>query len=90
MAVRIPWDKFETAILIEGCVDYNENKITKKEAVKRVSNELRQRALNKGEKIDDIYRNENGISMQFEIINSLIRKTDCGLHKASKLFREMS
>lgn len=89
MAVRIPWDKYETAILIEACVDYNNNRITKKAAIRRVSNELRQKAVDEGKIIDDIYRNENGISMQFEIINSLIRHTGCGLHNASKLFLDM-
>lgn len=89
MAVRIPWDKYETAILIEACVDYNNNRITKKTAIRRVSNELRQKAVDEGKIIDDIYRNENGISMQFEIINSLIRHTGCRLHNASKLFSDM-
>ena len=89
MAARIPWDKYETAILIEACVDYNNNRITKKAAIRRVSNELRQKAIDEGKIIDDIYRNENGISMQFEIINSLIRHTGCGLHNASKLFADM-
>ena len=90
MAIRIPWDKYEVAILISACLEYNENKISKNDAIKNVSMNLRQRAVNKGIFIDDVFRNENGISMQFEIMNGLIKGTKCGLHNASKLFIEMS
>lgn len=90
MAARVPWNKFETAILIAACVEYNENRISKRDAIEKVSNELRQRAIDEGKVIDDVYRNINGISMQFEIINGLLRNTGCGLHNASKLFVEMT
>lgn len=89
MAVRIPWDKYETAILIEACEKYNDGLVSEKEAVKVVSNELRTRAQKKGIKIDDIFRNENGISMQFKIINGLILEKNSGLKNASKLFADM-
>ena len=36
MAVRIPWDKYETAILIEACEKYNDGLVSEKEAVKVV------------------------------------------------------
>ena len=39
--------------------------------------------------IDDIYRNENGITMQFNIMQSLLCNKESGLHNASKLFVEM-
>lgn len=89
MAVRIPWDKYETAILIEACEKYNDGLVSEKEAIKVVSNELRTRAQKKGINIDGIFRNENGISMQFKIINGLILKKNSGLKNASKLFVDM-
>lgn len=86
----MPWNKYETAILISACAEYNQKRISKKDAIKMVSDELRQRAIDEGMIIDDVFRNKNGISMQFEIINGLISGTKCGLHNASKLFIEMA
>ena len=37
MAMRVPWDEYEAAILILACVDYNAGKCTKKEAIKNLS-----------------------------------------------------
>jgi hypothetical protein len=89
MAIRIPWDKQETAILISACVDYNSGKITKDEAILSVSNKLRKRAVEKGIAIDEVFRNVNGISMQFMIVNGLLTGEKCSLHNASKLFVNM-
>ena len=44
MAMRVPWDECEAAILILACVDYNAGKCTKKDAIKNVSQALRKRA----------------------------------------------
>ena len=70
MAMRIPWDEYETAILISACVDYNAGKCTKKEAIIDVSQTLRKRAEKNGIEIDDVFRNENGITMQFFLFSS--------------------
>ena len=55
------------AILISACAEYNNNKISKKDAIKLVSKEFGKRAIENGVLIDDVFRNESGISMQFEI-----------------------
>ena len=89
MAMRIPWDEYETAILISACVDYNAGKCTKKEAIKDVSQILRKRAEKNGIEIDGVFRNENGITMQFMLVNELLTREKCGLRGASKLFRSM-
>ena len=89
MAIRIPWDEYETAILISACVDYNAGKCTKKEAIKYVSQTLRKRAEKNGIEIDDVFRNENGITMQFMLVNELLTQEKCGLRGASKLFISM-
>ncbi len=88
MAIRIPWDKYETSILIEACQKYNNKKITRKAAVEQISKTLRQIAINKGIKIDNVYRNENGINARFSIINSLLNKKEVTL-TVSKLFKDM-
>lgn len=89
MAIRIPWDEYETAILISACVDYNAGKCTKKKAIKDVSQTLRKRAEKNGIEIDDVFRNENGITMQFMLVNELLTQEKCGLRGASKLFISM-
>ncbi|SHI29134.1 site-specific integrase [Desulfosporosinus lacus] len=90
MAIRVPWDEHETALLIESCQKYDSGVITKKEVIRGLSTTLRNRAAQKGIEIDDVFRNENGIAMQFSIISSLIHHQKSGLHGASKLFKDMA
>ena len=52
MALKIPWEQEEAVILLEALLKVRNGDITRKEAVANVSNELRQRAINKGIKID--------------------------------------
>lgn len=89
MALRIPWDEYETAILISAWKDFNSGKCTKKEAVKKVSQTLRKRAENHGIEIDGVFRNENGIAMQFMLVNELMTHEKCGLRSAPKMFINM-
>lgn len=51
---------------------------------------LRERAEKKGIEIDEVFRNENGITMQFMLMNELVSEEKCGLRGASKLFVYMS
>ncbi len=89
ITMRIPWDKYETAILIDACIQIINNKMDKNATIKIVSEKLRCRAVNSGLAIDNIYRNENGIRMQMTIIMSIIQDEKPGLYNASKLFYEM-
>lgn len=90
MAIRIPWDEQEAALLVHACDNYNKGILTKKEAISGLSKTLRKRAENKGIEIDGVFRNENGITMQFMLMNELISEEKCGLRGASKLFVYMS
>jgi len=89
MAIRIPWDKYETALLIDAYQKYETGEITKNDAVSRLSHALRARAEKNGVEIDPIFRNENGIIMQWSIISDLINNNKCRLHGASKIFKDM-
>ncbi len=89
MSTRIPWDKYETAILIDAAVSVINQTNKQREAVKEVSLALRKKAVLSGISIDEIYRNENGITMQMNIIIGLLNNRPSGLHNASKLFHEM-
>lgn len=87
--MRIPWDKYETAILIDACIQVINNKVDKNSAIQTVSAKLRKRAVNSGIMIDNVYRNENGIKMQMTMIMSMIQGENPRLYNASKLFYEM-
>ena len=89
MAIRIPWDKYETAILIDACIKVENNILSKEIAVSEVSADLRRLAISRGYEIDDIFRNENGISMQMTIMSALLQNKPSGLHNASKLFSDI-
>ncbi|MCD7717268.1 MAG: hypothetical protein LUI39_12610 [Lachnospiraceae bacterium] len=80
-----PWDIYEAVILLDAYLNVSEGKTTRRKAVRQVSSELRQMAKNQGMKIDETYRNENGISFQMQSMASAY----CGQtisKPASKLF----
>lgn len=66
MAIRIEWDEFEIALLIEACEEVLRKGKPKSEVVKTVSSNLRKRAISKNIAIDDVFRNENGLALQMQ------------------------
>ena len=46
--IRVPWNKYETAILLEASLRVIRDKTKKKECIKQVSEALRQMAINQG------------------------------------------
>ena len=72
MALRVPWDKYEAALLLNYCIRIEKGEISKAEAISTVSQMLRNRAIRKGYEIDDVFRNENGISMQISSMNAIV------------------
>ena len=64
------WSKYEAAILLDGYLEVLSGKISRKDAVSRVSHDLRQMAVRQGIAIDGIYRNENGIHFQIKSMES--------------------
>ena len=89
MALRIPWDKQETALIIDAYLRLKNKELSQQEAVKEVSTLLRRRAILSGMEIDDVFRNTNGITMQMKIIGGLLDNRPSGLHSATKMFNEM-
>ena len=90
MAVRIGWDEYEVALLIDACNKIRENKIDKAECVHELSDSLRQRAKANGISIDEVFRNENGITLQMTKMEYLLTDGEKGLPGASKLYIEMA
>lgn len=89
MALRIPWDERETALLIDAYLRVKNKELSQQEAIKEVSSLLRRRAILSGIEIDDVFRNINGITMQMKIIGGLIDERPSGLHSATKMFNDM-
>ncbi len=90
MAVRIGWDEYEVALLIDACNKIRDKKIDKAECVHKLSNLLRQRAKANGINIDEVFRNENGITLQMTKMEYLLTDGEKGLPGASKLYIEMA
>ena len=61
---RIPWDKYESAILIDSYIRISKAEAKWADEVKRVSALLRSRAIADGQTIDDSFRNKNGINLR--------------------------
>lgn len=68
MAIRIVWDEYETALLIDTFWQIEKTPNRKQELIKGLSDALRQKAINSGVTIDEKFRNVNGISMQLSPI----------------------
>ncbi len=63
MAAKQRFSEYEAVILLEGLLDYLDGKLTKIDAIRRVSHDLRAMAVNQGEKIDNAFRNEGGMGI---------------------------
>lgn len=82
------WDVYETVILIDSYYKMLSGNMSRRETIRKVSNVLRKRAVNRGLKIDQTFRNEAGINMRFEELNYIDSNSNKGLRNTSKLFRE--
>ena len=89
MAMRILWDKYETALLIDCYLRIVNGDVGRKTGVNQLSKELRKRATDAGMEIDDIYRNENGISLQLSNIERLMRRQPDAHKHNTKIFIDM-
>ena len=70
MSGRSLFSMAEAVILLDATMKYRTNEMTRPEAVAIASAQLRQMALNKGQMIDETYRNLNGISFQMASMES--------------------
>lgn len=64
------WSIPEGVILLDGLLKIIDEKETRTEVIRRVSSILRNMAISDGLKIDEKYRNENGISFQLASMES--------------------
>lgn len=87
MAKQIPFTKYEAALLLESYLKVLSGELSRMDAIKNCSRMLRAMAINLGIKIDDTYRNVNGISFQMSSMESAYQGCT-GLKPASRLFTE--
>lgn len=83
------WNIYEAVVLLDAFLEASRKEQPKAHIIKRVSAELRQMALNQGLVIDDVYRNENGISYQLQSMESAFRGEKVYV-PATKLFTEVA
>ena len=81
------WDIYEAVILLDGYLEWLNTNQPKAKIIKRISADLRRMATNRGTEIDDIYRNENGISYQIQSIDSAYKGKKVYV-PATRLFEE--
>ncbi len=89
MSVRITWNDYEIALLIETTLDTINNPQSYKNNVENLSNTLRQMAVVKGIDIDEKYRNCNGIILQMTKMRYLLTNGKEGLPGASNDFKRI-
>lgn len=86
---RITWDKYETALLIEGFWKIENKLASRSDVISVLSKALRKKAVNQGITIDDTFRNENGISMQLSNIAKAFFPNRPAMHRTA-IFDEMA
>jgi len=88
--LRILWNQCETALLIDTWLAIEREQVSRKERVSKLSRALRERAVSNGITIDETYRNENGISMQLNNIDRLMRGVPEAKRHNTKIFIDMA
>ena len=84
---KIPFTKYEAALLLDAYLQAAKGSIPRREAIAKCSQQLRQLGKNNGIRIDEIYRNVNGITFQMESMESAYVGHTI-LKPASRLFNE--
>ena len=82
------WDIYEAAILLDGYLETQQKCQPRIQIIKRVSEQLRNMAINRGKVIDEVYRNENGISYQMQSMDSAYKAQNVYV-PATRLFKEV-
>ena len=82
---RVPFDKYEAAILLILYLQTLNNRMSRHQAIEECSTKLRKIAQNKGMKIDDSFRSVSGITYQMSCMEAVYQ----GKSDKPKLFVEM-
>lgn len=86
MGIRISWSIYEQVFLLDMLQKILIGQLDRKQAIKDISGELRELAIQAGLKIDDKYRNENGIAMQLSKLEYIYTDKKSGFPTESGWF----
>lgn len=90
MACQIPWDRYEVALLLDAYLRIQEEPQKEKEILADLSKNLRKRAIHLGYTIDALFRNENGMSLQYQRMKFLMTNSAHGFDgPISRCFHEV-
>lgn len=78
MTRQLPWDRYEVALLLDAYLQIQEEPQKEKEILADLSKNLRERALHLGYTIDETFRNENGMSIQYQRMKFLMTNSAYG------------
>lgn len=90
MARQIPWDRYEVALLLDAYLRIQEEPQKEKDILVDLSKNLRKRAIHLGYTIDAVFRNENGMSLQYQRMKFLMTNSAHGFDgPISRCFHEV-
>lgn len=90
MARQIPWDRYEVALLLDAYLRIQEEPQKEKDIIADLSKNLRKRAIHLGYTIDAGFRNENGMSLQYQRMKILMTNSAYGFDgPISRCFHEV-
>ena len=90
MACQIPWDRYEVALLLDAYLRIQEEPQKEKDILADLSKNLRKRAIHLGYTIDAGFRNENGMSLQYQRMKFLMTNSAHGFDgPISRCFHEV-
>lgn len=90
MARQIPWDRYEVALLLDAYLRIQEEPQKEKDILADLSKNLRKRAIHLGYTIDAVFRNENGMSLQYQRMKFLMTNSAHGFDgPISRCFHEI-
>lgn len=78
MARQLPWNRYEVALLLDAYLQIQKEAQKGKEILADLSKNLRERALRLGYTIDETFRNENGMSIQYQRMKFLMTNSAYG------------
>lgn len=82
------WNQYEAALLLDGYLQISAGE-NRKEVIEKISNMLRQMAMASGIKIDSIYRNVNGITLQMDRMRMAMTGQIDESRKPNKVFLDI-
>lgn len=90
MARQLPWDRYEVALLLDAYLRIQEEPQEEKDILADLSKNLRKRAIRLGYTIDAGFRNENGMSLQYQKMKILMTNSAYGFDgPISRCFHEV-